>query len=208
MPNIELLVLFAVTTFVVVLTPGPAALAVVTESAKYGVARGILVISGVASANALFFALSATGISALILASSTLFTAIKWLGVAYLVWIGLQAIFSRAGNAPGALQSPPRKKARQVFMRGFIIEMANPKAFLYFAALLPQFIDPAQPVLAQLLLFGVLTVLIDFSVYIGYSVLASMGSRTGLKPAVTNWLNRLAGGLLIFAGVKMAQVER
>ena len=93
-------------------------------------------------------------------------------------------------------------------MRGFIIEMANPKAFLYFAALLPQFIDPAQPVLAQLLLFGVLTVLIDFSVYIGYSVLASMGSRTGLKPAVTNWLNRLAGGLLIFAGVKMAQVER
>ncbi len=208
MPGMELLLLFTITTFVVVLTPGPAAIAVATESAKHGNARGALVIFGVACANAAYFALSATGISALILASGTLFSAIKWLGVAYLIWLGLQAIFSSAGGFAIGSTDRERKSATQVFMRGFIVEMANPKALLYFAALLPQFIDPTQPVLYQFLLFGVLTFLIDFIVYSGYSMLASISTRSILKPAVTKWINRVAGGMLIFAGVNMANVER
>lgn len=208
MPGMELLLLFAITTFVVVLTPGPAAIAVAAESAKHGKARGLLVIFGVACANAAYFALSATGISALILASSTLFSVIKWFGVAYLIWLGLQAIRSSAGGFAFASADRERKSATQVFMRGFIVEMANPKALLYFAALLPQFIDPAQPVLPQFLLFGALTFLIDFIVYSGYSFLASIGTRSGLTPAATKWINRVAGGMLIFAGVNMANVER
>ncbi len=208
MPGMELLLLFAITTFVVVLTPGPAAIAVASESAKHGNARGSLVIFGIACANATYFTLSATGISALILASSTLFSAIKWLGVAYLIWLGLQAIFSSAGGFAIGGGNHERKGATQVFMRGFIVEMANPKALLYFAALLPQFIDPTQPVLQQFLLYGALTFLIDFIVYSGYSFLASISTRSGLKPAVTKWINRVAGGMLIFAGVNMAKVER
>ncbi len=208
MPAIELLILFTVTTFLVVLTPGPAAIAVATESAKNGSARGSLVILGVACANAAYFTLSATGISALILASSTLFSAIKWLGVAYLIWLGLQVIFSSASGFAIGSGDRERKSATQVFMRGFIVEMANPKALLYFAALLPQFIDPTQPVLQQFLLYGALTFLIDFIVYTGYSLLASVSTRSGLKPIVTKWINRVAGGILIFAGVNMAKVER
>lgn len=208
MPSMELLILFTITTFLVVLTPGPAAIAVAAESAKHGNARGSLVILGVACANAAYFTLSATGISALILASSTLFSAIKWLGVAYLIWLGLQAIFSTAGGFAIGSGNRERKSTTQVFMRGFIVEMANPKALLYFAALLPQFIDPTQPVLPQFLLFGVLTFLIDFMVYAGYSYLASVSTRSGLKPIVTKWINRVAGGMLIFAGVNMANVER
>ena len=208
MPAMELLLLFAITTFVVVLTPGPAAIAVATESAKHGSARGSLVIFGVACANAAYFALSATGISALILASSTLFSAIKWLGVAYLIWLGLQAIFGSTGGFAIGRGDRKRKSPTQVFMRGFIIEMANPKALLYFAALLPLFIDPTQPVLQQFLLFGALTFLIDFIVYSAYSLLASISTRSGLKPVVTNWINRVAGGMLIFAGVNMAKIER
>ena len=208
MPATELLLLFTLTTFVVVLTPGPAALAVATESAKNGSARGSLVILGVACANAAYFALSATGVSALILASSTLFSVIKWLGVAYLIWLGLQAIFSNAGGFVVGSNNRDQKSATQPFMRGFVIEMANPKALLYFAALLPQFIDPTQPVLFQFLLFGALTFLIDFVVYGVYSFLASFSTRSGLTPAVTKWINRVAGGMLIFAGVNMASVER
>jgi len=208
MPAIELLILFTITTLVVVLTPGAAAIAVVTESAKHGHARGSLVIFGVACANAVYFALSATGISALILASSTLFSVVKWVGVAYLIWIGLQMIFSSASGLSIGNGERVKKSATKVFMRGFIVEMANPKALLYFAALLPQFIDPAQPVLFQFLLFGVLTFLIDFVVYSVYSMLAAFSSRTSLKPAVTKWINRVAGGMLIFAGVNMARVER
>lgn len=208
MPATELLILFTLTTFLVVLAPGPAAIAVAAESARSGYSRGTPVILGVACANALYFALSATGISALILASSTLFAIIKWAGVVFLLWLGLQAIFARSGGFVISQDGKAAHSKSRSFLRGFIIEMANPKALLYFAALLPQFIDPNQPVLPQFILFGLLTFLIDFVVYSGYGALGAKTASTGLKPVVTRWINRAAGGLLIFAGLSMARVER
>lgn len=204
----ESFLLFVVTTFVVVLSPGPAAIAVASESARGGFARGSMVILGIAIANTVYFVLSATGISALILASNVLFSVIKWVGVAYLIWIGIQALRSRGGPLAVGNGPPLVGGGSRSFARGFILEMSNPKALIYFAALLPQFIDPTRPVLQQFVVFGLITFLIDIVVYGCYAWLGRFSARSELRPAVVTVVNRFAGGLLIFAGLRMATVER
>ncbi|MCB1757303.1 MAG: LysE family translocator [Gammaproteobacteria bacterium] len=204
----ETLLLFLATTFVVVLSPGPAAIAVTVEAASNGYKRSVLVIGGIAVANIVFFILSATGIAALIIASHTLFNVIKWVGVVYLLYLGAGAIFSKAGP----LSIDPSRKARgravKVFLRGFVLEISNPKALLYFSALLPQFIDISAPIIPQLAVLCSMTVFIDFFCYSLYGYLGARSIRVGIKPGVVKFVNRSAGGMLVFAGLKMASVER
>lgn len=207
MVSIDALLLFLGTTFVVVLSPGPAVIAVSTEAVSIGVRRSILVGVGVAIANTLYFILSATGISSLIIQSNLLFSAVKWMGVAYLLYLGLNLICSQTG----ALQIQPdlQKKTplHRLFLKGFILEMSNPKALLYFTALLPQFIDPTDPVLPQFVIFGSIALCLELAVYTSYSVLADRSTRSVIKPSITKLINRAAGGMLIFAGLKMATVK-
>ncbi len=196
--------LFAMTTFIVVITPGPAALTVASQASGNGIVRTQAGIAGVASANVVFFVLSATGISASIIASETLFTAIKWFGVLYLCYLGLSAILSSAGGLRLSQGQPTR--IRELYGKGFLVEFANPKALLYFAAILPQFLDPTAPILQQFLIMGTVTLLFDFVAYTAYAVIGDRIAKSGVKPAVVRWFNRAAGGALLFAAFKMARV--
>ena len=127
--------LFFGATLAVVCSPGPAAICVVSQAAGNGVQKAMSGISGIALANAVYFALSATGIAALIIASHQVFNLIKWVGVAYLTYLGVGAILGKAGGLKVKQgETMPRKK---LFLQGFIIEFANPKALMYFAAILP-----------------------------------------------------------------------
>lgn len=204
----ETLFLFLVTTFVVVLSPGPAAIVVTGEAASNGFKRSFFVILGIAIANISFFVLSATGIAALIIASNVLFTAIKWIGVAYLLYLGFGAIMGSAGP----LSITPSKREtgnyHNVFLRGFVLEASNPKALLYFSAILPQFIDISRPVLPQLAVLCFITMFIDLLCYSMYAYLGHKSNRVTVSPFIMKCINRTAGGMLIFAGLKMATVER
>jgi homoserine/homoserine lactone efflux protein len=204
----ETLLLFLITTVVVVLSPGPAAIAVTAEAASNGFKKSILVILGIAIANVFFFVLSATGIATLLLTSHTLFGFIKWIGVAYLIYLGCSAIFSE--NGP--LNINPSKKSQRplhrIFFKGFILEMSNPKALLYFSALLPQFINVAEPIVPQLITLCLITFIIDMFCYSLYGYLGYKSTNIGIKPNIIKFINRFAGGMLIFAGIKMASVER
>ncbi len=204
----DTLLLFFVTTFVVVLSPGPAAIAVTAESASNGFKRSFWVILGIAVANAVYFVMSATGIVTLILASNMLFSAIKWAGVAYLLYLGISALFGHSG----ALSIKPANKGRgnshKVFLKGFILEISNPKALLYFSALLPQFIDVSRPIAPQVAILGLITFALDLVCYSFYAYLGWKSSNAGLKPFVVKMINKTAGSMLIFAGLKMATVER
>ena len=166
--------------------------------AQYGV-------FGIASANAIYFALSATGIASIIIASNLLFTTIKWVGVAYLVYLGLAAIFSKAGGLK--VQQGQREKAQFLFAKGFVVEFANPKALLYFAAILPQFLDISTPVVPQLLIMGLTTLVLDFVAYSSYAFLGARLSKSGVKPWIVKSLNTTAGGALLFAAFKMLKVS-
>jgi len=205
---IETLILFLITTFVVVLSPGPAAIAVTAESASNGYKRSLLVISGIAIANVVFFILSATGIAALIIASHTLFSLIKWVGVGYLLYLGFGAIFSDAGPLSIDPSKSKNGSKYKVFLRGFILEISNPKALLYFSALLPQFIDISKPIIPQLAILCFITIFIDFFCYSLYGYLGAKSVSVGIKPFIIKLINRTAGGMLIFAGLKMASVEK
>lgn len=204
----ETYLIFVVTTAVVCLTPGPAALLVVAQGISNGFRRSYWGIAGIALANAIYFALSATGIAALIVASSTLFSIIKWVGVAYLFYLGWSAIRSKAsaltvtGEASHAVSGPV------AFWQAVVVELSNPKALLYFVALLPQFVDPAKPIGMQMLVFGLTCVVLDA---IAYSLYAWLGSKTQRFTADERFVkasNRTAGGLLMFAGAMMATVKR
>lgn len=204
---IETFLLFLVTTFVVIVSPGPAVITVTVEAATNGFKQAFWVFLGVAIANVVFFMLSAMGIVTLIIASSLLFTLIKWAGVAYLLYLGFSAFFSNAGGFN--VTSGKKKKSRfyKVFMRGFILEISNPKALLYFSALLPQFINVAQPIVPQLVIFCSITFLLDLFCYSCYAYLGCRSRRVAMKPFAIKLINKVAGSLLIFAGLKMATFE-
>ncbi|WP_441002970.1 LysE family translocator [Pseudocolwellia agarivorans] len=207
MISLETLIIFFMTTLVVVLSPGPAALAVTAEAASNGFKKSTLVILGIASANVVFFILSATGIITLIITSQTLFNLIKWIGVAYLLYLGFTAIFSQSG--PLSIQTSKNKpsKTYKIFMRGFVLEISNPKALLYFSALLPQFVDINAPVVPQLIILCLITMILDLVCYSLYGYLGFKSRGKFIKPIIIKLINRSAGAMLIFAGLKMATVE-
>ena len=197
-------ILFALTTFVVVFSPGPAAITVTAQGSGNGLSRAQYGIFGIASANVIYFALSATGIASLIIASNLLFTGIKWLGIVYLAYLGLTALFSKSGALKVAA-GPPENR-RTLFVKGFIVEFANPKALLYFAAILPQFLDTAAPIAPQIAIMGLTTLVMDVMVYSAYAYLGQSITRSGVKPWIVKTLNRAAGSALLYAAFRMIKV--
>jgi homoserine/homoserine lactone efflux protein len=145
--SLEVWLAFCATETVLCFTPGPAVLFVASVAMARGMRAGLAGALGILAGNTFYFALSATGIAAVILASSRLFTALKWAGAAYLLWIGVRMLASRPQTAAPVLpQAVPRS-----FARGFVVQAANPKALVFFVALLPQFIDPNAAVGFQVL---------------------------------------------------------
>jgi len=197
-------ILFFITTLVVILSPGPAVLSVVLESASNGFKASLAVTMGIAFGNVIFFILSAMGIAALIAASSFMFSIIKWAGVAYLLYLGLSAIFSKSGGISFDGNKNKKDKISKRFLKGLILELSNPKALLYFSALLPQFINIAQPIIPQLIILGLVTLILDLICYSIYAYVAYRSTKHGLKPFTVKIINRTAGTMLIFAGLKMA----
>lgn len=199
---------FLVTTAVVCLTPGPAALLIVAQGISNGFRRSYWAIAGIALANSIYFALSATGVAALIIASSTLFSIIKWVGVAYLFYLGISALRSKASALTVTRDAAQATGGLRAFWQAVVVELSNPKALLYFVALLPQFIDPAKPVGMQMLVFGVTTVALDVVAYTIYAWLGSTTQRFTANERFVKASNRTAGGLLMVAGAMMATVKR
>ena len=206
--NWDSFLIFLVTTTVVCLTPGPAALLVVAQGMSNGYRRSYWAIAGIALGNAIYFALSATGVAALIVASSTLFSVIKWVGVAYLFYLGISAIRSRASALTVSNDAAHTTSGMRAFWQALVVELSNPKALLYFVALLPQFIDPSRPVGRQLLIFGITCIGLDT---IAYSLYAWLGSKTRRFTANARFVknsNRAAGGFLMVAGAMMATLKK
>jgi len=204
---LELYLFFLATTLVVVFSPDPAAVVAAGQGAASGVRASAYGALGIATANVVYFALSATSIAALLIASNAVFGAIKWAGVAYLLYLGGSAILSRSGGLIVTKTDVPFSR-RRFFANGFVVEISNPKALLYFTALLPQFLDPSTAVIPQVLVMGASTLVLDLAVYPVYGALGDRLSRTALKGWVVNTINRTAGGFLIMAGLKLATVDR
>lgn len=178
--------------------PGPSQILFIGGSLQHGVRGALPIAAGDLSANAIQICIAGFGLAGLIAVSATAFTIIKWLGVAYLVWMGLKMIFD-ATRVRAARPTPTRG---QLFRRGFLTSAANPYAVIFFASLFPQFIDPSQPVAAQVAILGLTYLVIDGTILLlmGASatrLLAALGSRA------ERWLSIVSGGALIAVAVAL-----
>jgi homoserine/homoserine lactone efflux protein len=213
--TVQTWLLFCATETLLSLTPGPAVLLVVGQGLGRGGRAGLAAACGILSANAMYFALSATSLGAILLASSQLFTAIKWLGAVYLIVIGLQMIV-RPENlldttpVEQSFGSAHQSAAPSVssFWRGFVTQAANPKALVFFTALLPQFITPGAGVPLQVLILGTSSIVLEFGVLGLYVAASTRARRWTNAPGLSAALQRSAGALLIVAGAKLAVTER
>jgi homoserine/homoserine lactone efflux protein len=190
--------IFVGTETVLCLIPGPAVLFVLSSALGSGARKSIASSLGILSANTVYFALSATGIGALLL-SSKLFLAVKWVGAAYLVVLGLRLLIDRKSVDTSPDRALIEHKSHHLFFDGFTVQIANPKAILFFSALLPQFLNPHAAVVPQIVILGATSVIIEFCILLGYGIAGS-----ALTPRYARWTNRVAGGLLIGAGAGIA----
>jgi len=199
---------FALIETVLCLTPGPAVLLVLSQALTRGTAKTIWSILGILSANTAYFVLSATGIGAILLASYDLFFAIKWIGAGYLVWLGIAAFLGKSKTLSVRRGSATPIAGRRLFLNGFILQMSNPKALLFFSALLPQFINPHVAIVPQVAILALTSVLIEFFVQLFYASLAGRAVLLASKPRFARLAERISGSLLITAGIGMAALRR
>ena len=204
--TVEVWALFCMTELFLCLSPGPSALVVISQSLTRGPAAGIRSTTGVIAANAIYFALSASGLVALHSLSAELFSVIKWCGAAYLVWLGVGIILrsfrpstSPTGAGPVTAGSP--------FWRGFITQGANPNLIVYFTAILPQFISLDHAVAPQVALLACSSFAIEFSVLSAYAALSGRAGESA-APRFRAAIDRVGGGLLIGAAVGIARIQR
>jgi homoserine/homoserine lactone efflux protein len=196
--------LFAITELVLCFSPGPAVLFVVGSALRHGAPASLRSNLGILSANAIYFALSAAGLGTLLLASYTLFTVLKWVGAAYLIWLGLLLLLpSKPSDGPKPEREQPG--ARQLFVRGVALQLANPKTLVFFVALLPQFVDPKEPMLTQFAILAVTSIALEFFVLGLYGFAAAAASRRLSTPVWQRRIDLVSGGFLVGAGLQLAR---
>jgi threonine/homoserine/homoserine lactone efflux protein len=152
MPDATTFGLFVAAALALLLVPGPAVIYVVTRSVDQGRPAGLASVLGVGIGSLVHIAFAAVGLSALLASSAAAFGVVKWLGAAYLIWLGLQRLLTRGEDAPAAVE--PDHLSR-IFLQGVVVNVLNPKTALFFLAFLPQFVDPSRgPVWIQVSVLG------------------------------------------------------
>lgn len=204
----QIWLLFVITEAVLSLTPGPAVLYVLSQAIRRGPGKSVWASWGILSANAMYFALSATSLGAVIVASYKLFFLIKWLGAAYLVYLGLCSFFGKSSVLSLPEEKSGSRTGTRILRDGFFLQAANPKALLFFTAILPQFIDAHHNVVFQVLVLGISSIVVEFAILFIYGQLAGRALSTARSPRFEKLTNRVAGSLLIGAGVGLARLHR
>ena len=212
--NVELFTTYLVAACVVIAAPGPDSLNTLAIGMSRGRREAVAYAVGVGVGCLTHTLWAVLGISAIVAASETLFGVVKWLGVAYLLWLGVQALRDRGSlrapaDAAGAASAAPESRRRR-FVQGLLTNSLNPKVMLFFMAFLPQFADPrVGAVGVQMLLMGLAFALITT---VCYALLGASAGRVGERllrePRIARGLNRATGVLFIALALRLALAER
>lgn len=204
----QIWLLFVLTEAVLSVTPGPAVLYVLSQAISSGARKSVWASWGILTSNAMYFILSATSLGAVIAVSYKLFFLIKWIGAAYLIYLGISSFFGKSSVMSLPEAGANERSGIRILRDGFLLQAANPKALIFFTAILPQFIDARHNVALQIFILGISSILVEFSILFVYGQLAGRVLSTARSPRFEKLTNRVAGSLLIGAGVGLARLRR
>ena len=186
---------------------------------RFGFRASLAGTGGVLSGNIVYFSLSAVGLGTVLLTSAALFQVIKWIGAIYLIVVGVkmllgaiksQSAHTRSDDSPNrdGLRSDSSRSGLQLFAQGLVTQLSNPKALVFFSALLPQFISPGGDVLLQFLILGLTSLAVELPVLIVYGLLSERATRLIRHERLAAIRDGVAGSFLVCAGVGLATMRR
>jgi threonine/homoserine/homoserine lactone efflux protein len=179
--------------------PGPTVLLVISYALGHGRRASVATVAGVALGDFTAMTASMLGLGALLAASAALFTALKWIGAAYLIYLGIKLWRAPVGEA--AIGTAVETSPRRIFLHTYAVTALNPKGIVFFVAFLPQFLNTAEPVVPQMAVFmATFLVLATLNAAL-YGLMASTARQTVKNLAVQRTMNRIGGSLLIGAGI-------
>ncbi|ESZ24099.1 MULTISPECIES: LysE family translocator [unclassified Mesorhizobium] len=208
MIDLTTLIAYIAVVFGFVFIPGPATLLTIARATSSGTKVGIATGAGIAAGDVFHTVMAMIGISAVIAASATLFIVIKYIGAAYLIYLGIRAIMEKtpANPAAGALAI----SAGKAFRQAVLTEVLNPKTALFFLAFLPQFVRPENgTVMLQMAALGVIFVVLGLFSTVVFAVSAGrLGTLLRRNPSVLRWQGKVVGGIYCALGVRLALQQR
>ncbi|AXS78821.1 homoserine/homoserine lactone efflux protein [Dechloromonas sp. HYN0024] len=196
---------FLLASILIAVTPGPGAVISMSTGMRHGYWAALMAILGLQTAILIHLLIVALGLGALVAASETAFSVVKFLGAAYLVWLGFQKW--RAPVVPVDANAPPVLR-KGLFLQGVLVNLTNPKAIIFIAALVPQFVSPGQAQVPQYLIIATTLCLTDLTVMSGYALAAVHLGRWLHDPIAIRRQNRFFGGLFVSAGALLAVSSR
>ena len=207
--------LFIPVSIAISLTPGPNNFCGLNNGIRAGVGPALLATTGRVAAFAIFLTVSAIGLGAMLLASETAFAAVKWIGAAYLFWIGLKAWRSRDFGGAALIENdtataPVQRQysVKALIAQEFLLGITNPKAIILFAAVFPQFIDPSQPAAQQFLVLGSIYLMAEFVSTLVYASCGRQIRRWVRTQKGVIRLNRATGGFFMGTGGLLLAAQR
>jgi threonine/homoserine/homoserine lactone efflux protein len=202
------LLVFALVAFIGIATPGPTVLLALNNGSRYGIRASVPGMFGAVLSDFVLIGAVAVGLGALLAASEFWFSVVKWVGTAYLAYLGLRLLRSTGAlSLPAASQSATPPSNRAVFLRSFLVAVTNPKGYLFFSAFLPQFVIQSEPQLPQYVALAVTFAVIDFAVMLGYASAGAQAVKV-LRARGAMWLERICGGALLALAGSLALYRR
>lgn len=196
---------FLLASMLIAITPGPGAVISMSTGMRHGYWAALIAILGLQSAILIHLLIVALGLGALLATSETAFLLVKFFGAAYLAWLGVQKW--RAPVIPVDANAPMVRR-KGLFLQGVLVNLTNPKAIIFIAALVPQFVSPGQAQLPQYLLIAATLCLTDLTVMSGYALAAVHLGRWLHDPVAIHLQNRVFGALFVSAGALLAISSR
>jgi threonine/homoserine/homoserine lactone efflux protein len=205
--SLEIWLAFAAASTALLVVPGPTVMLVVSYALGRGRSSALATVPGVSLGDFTAMTISLAGAGAVLATSATLFTVLKLLGAAYLVWLGIQ--LWRAGDTLGAIRGVKSKAdRRRMFWNAYVVTALNPKGVVFFVAFVPQFVDPAAPLLAQFVILEATFVTLAAVNVAIWALLAGQMRARFQRPAALRLINRIGGSFLIGAGLLTAAARR
>ena len=199
MPDPATLLLFSAATLALVITPGAGVVYLVTQTIDRGRGAGVASMFGIEAADLTHMLLAVIGVSALLAASELTYDAVRYAGAAYLVGMGVYKLFFERPTDPD--EPPATRRHHRTVAQAYLVQILNPKPALFFAAFLPQFIDPGQAIVTQMIALSVVYLVIAMACDFTYVLLAGVAGKRLAKPGESQLISRISGVTYIGLGV-------